>query len=1044
MRILAIRFKNLNSLAGEWAVDFTDPAYTSDGIFAITGPTGAGKTTLLDAICLALYRQTPRLGDITQSSNEIMTRQTGECFAEVLFSTQTGNYRAHWSQHRARKQPNGKLQAAKHEIADADSGKIIDSKFGTVDKRIIDITGMDFARFTQSMLLAQGGFAAFLRASPDERAPILEKITGTAIYSAISISVHERRGMEDQQLNLLLAEQEGMRLLTPEQEEELRTEESAQAEQLRNESGKADTLRQQHQWQQRCHQLTQKHSTLTQELGLWQQQDGAFTGQRERLAAASRALELSASYATLDNMRNDQQEEQQTLAHNKASLPEIIQQSLDQQRQVEQLNKLMTDAEQQLDSARPILKKVHVLDSRSADSQQSIKTRQITLDGMLTSLRKQNAAISTIGQGASEQAEQNYQRAQQATEQAQQQLDAIAQDNKPAHWREQSDDLSERIVRTDSLLQRMAERVQQEQRSEELSAVIRDSEAELGRSTHALTQADNLMSAHRTALNSLQEQSALQQRIINLQAMRSELISGEPCPLCGASEHPFAEHAPDTDINSLAHKIKAQQTKMIASEQARRKAHASQVQLSTTIDNLNVQLKQLQQTLRVLTQTIESLCKQLAVDVSRQAIESHKQLLQQQKNAVSVTLQEIDACEARLKDCHREQHLANLIREAVAVKNDLDMQQEKLDALHAERRALLQDKDPDQEEARLQALVSQAGQARDTARQQLQQSERRHQHLQQQIATHEKSIDVRAKKLRHAELAFATALKQQQFSNEQTFVSALLPESERKVLEANAQALQEHGIALRAALAQTRHELDSERAKALTQDSLDVLQEQWQTQESTVSALREKLGALRQRLKDNDITRNQQQTLAIKIDQQKIEVERWQRLHALIGSSDGKRFRNFAQGLTFELMVQHANVQLQKMTDRYLLVRDHEQPLDLDVIDNYQAGEIRSTKNLSGGESFIVSLALALGLSRMASRNVRVDSLFLDEGFGTLDEDALDTALETLTSLQQEGKLIGVISHVPALKERISTQIKVASVAGGRSAISGPGCRAVA
>jgi len=136
------------------------------------------------------------------------------------------------------------------------------------------------------------------------------------------------------------------------------------------------------------------------------------------------------------------------------------------------------------------------------------------------------------------------------------------------------------------------------------------------------------------------------------------------------------------------------------------------------------------------------------------------------------------------------------------------------------------------------------------------------------------------------------------------------------------------------------------------------------------------------------------------------------------------------------LMVSHANRQLEKMTDRYLLVRDEDQPLELNVVDNYQAGEIRSTKNLSGGESFIVSLSLALGLSKMASRKVRVDSLFLDEGFGSLDEDAL----ETLSGLQQDGKLIGIISHMPALKERISTQITVQAVSGGKSTISGPGC----
>ena len=164
---------------------------------------------------------------------------------------------------------------------------------------------------------------------------------------------------------------------------------------------------------------------------------------------------------------------------------------------------------------------------------------------------------------------------------------------------------------------------------------------------------------------------------------------------------------------------------------------------------------------------------------------------------------------------------------------------------------------------------------------------------------------------------------------------------------------------------------------------------------------------------------------------------------SLIRSADGKKYRNFAQGLTFELMVSHANRQLEKMTDRYLLVRDEDQPLELNVVDNYQAGEIRSTKNLSGGESFIVSLSLALGLSKMASRKVRVDSLFLDEGFGTLDEDALETALETLSGLKQDSKLIGIISHVPALKERISTQITVQPVSGGKSVINGPGCERI-
>ena len=133
---------------------------------------------------------------------------------------------------------------------------------------------------------------------------------------------------------------------------------------------------------------------------------------------------------------------------------------------------------------------------------------------------------------------------------------------------------------------------------------------------------------------------------------------------------------------------------------------------------------------------------------------------------------------------------------------------------------------------------------------------------------------------------------------------------------------------------------------------------------------------------------------------------------------------------------------MSKLTDRYKLCvsDDEKRALEIDVIDLYQFSCHRPTSNLSGGETFLVSLALALGLSKMASQNVQVNSLFLDEGFGTLDDEALESALDTLASLQKEGKLIGVISHVAKLKERIRTQIEVQKLAGGYSTIKGAGC----
>ena len=228
--------------------------------------------------------------------------------------------------------------------------------------------------------------------------------------------------------------------------------------------------------------------------------------------------------------------------------------------------------------------------------------------------------------------------------------------------------------------------------------------------------------------------------------------------------------------------------------------------------------------------------------------------------------------------------------------------------------------------------------------------------------------------------------------------------------------------------------------KKVTGSTLQELEPVGRELEESLKRVRDEMAGLKHQLTGNTRAKEKIREKQTLIDGQKKECSRWEKLHGLIGSADGKKYRNFAQGLTFELMVSHANLQLEKMTDRYLLIRDDDQPLELNVIDNYQAGEIRSTRNLSGGESFIVSLTLALGLSKMASRKVRVDSLFLDEGFGTLDEEALETALETLAGMHQDGKLIGIISHVGALKERITTQIKVQPISGGRSIITGPGC----
>jgi exonuclease SbcC len=179
------------------------------------------------------------------------------------------------------------------------------------------------------------------------------------------------------------------------------------------------------------------------------------------------------------------------------------------------------------------------------------------------------------------------------------------------------------------------------------------------------------------------------------------------------------------------------------------------------------------------------------------------------------------------------------------------------------------------------------------------------------------------------------------------------------------------------------------------------------------------------RLKVDQKNREKQQELQQQQDEFKQVAENWDLLNKLIGQADGSKFRKFAQGVTLDNLIHLANREMAHLDQRYQLQRNAEEELALQVIDCWQANSVRDVKTLSGGESFLVSLGLALALSNLVSHKTQIESLFLDEGFGTLDENTLSMALDALERLNSTGKLIGIISHVDALKERINHQIHV-------------------
>ncbi|MEB8680508.1 SbcC/MukB-like Walker B domain-containing protein, partial [Cronobacter malonaticus] len=282
--------------------------------------------------------------------------------------------------------------------------------------------------------------------------------------------------------------------------------------------------------------------------------------------------------------------------------------------------------------------------------------------------------------------------------------------------------------------------------------------------------------------------------------------------------------------------------------------------------------------------------------------------------------------------------------------------------------------------------------------------------------------------------AFDAALAASPFADKAAFLAALLDDATRSHLEAQKQRLERERETQHTLLAQAQQALErhlSARPEAMD-DTADA-----QQSEAALTAVTEQLrenttrqGELRQQLRQDEESRTQLAALLGQIDEARREADEWGQLNHLVGSQKGDKFRKFAQGLTLDNLVWLANNQLARLHGRYLLKRKLSEDLELEVVDTWQADAVRDTRTLSGGESFLVSLALALALSDLVSHKTRIDSLFLDEGFGTLDAQTLDTALDALDALNASGKTIGVISHVEAMKERIPVQIKVRKING--------------
>ncbi|MBN9382208.1 MAG: AAA family ATPase [Chitinophagaceae bacterium] len=399
MRILAIRVKNLASLEGVTEIDFTKEPLFAAGIYAITGPTGAGKSTILDALCLALYAKTPRyklaesgieVKEILQNDvRGILRDGSAEGFAEVDFvGTDQQHYRANWSVRRARNRADGNLQAYEIILKNISTQNDILGRKSEILQEIERLVGLNFEQFTRSVLLAQGDFSAFLKAGKDEKSSLLEKLTGTQVYSVISMRIFERHKEEQQRLHDLNLQREGIPTLTPEELEQLVIQKGELATTIQKQEHQVNELNIEISWYEKLSSLqaNMEAAARQQELALNEKEEA-----RPRLEQLQKAELVQNIRTPTENQHSTKQQLVEQLEQSQ-NLQEVLDQLLHKQELnnqiLQQAVTALKEKAQEQEAAKSLLDRAKALDVQLSEKQRQMQQADEDLKGAQAEQKK--------------------------------------------------------------------------------------------------------------------------------------------------------------------------------------------------------------------------------------------------------------------------------------------------------------------------------------------------------------------------------------------------------------------------------------------------------------------------------------------------------------------------------------------------------------------------------------------------------------------------------------------------------------------------------
>lgn len=1008
MKILQIKFKNINSLKGEHFIDFEAEPLKSNALFAITGPTGSGKSTLLDVICLALFNKVPRMGKVSKSeiakTGSVITRHQKQAFAQVTYQCKSGKFLSHWDIQYNR---NNNLNDYEMQLKNLITNEEFDLKKSEVPSKNEDLIGLNYEQFIKSILLAQGEFSKFLKASDNDRKQILEQITGTEIYRKIGMLAYEKSKQVKSAIDLDLQRISDLqeKLLEEERTEKLQTELAAAKLQKNKESDKLSKFKTQIELAERRKKLVLKLENYQKERAKLLEQQVDF---KEKHSVKLQNHQKTQAFAEDLQVRKDQKKQFKKLEKDKQSilllLDNLTKQEVQHLEEVNNLIKQPVQADLMVERLEDFRKKVVSIDLELKDVRKTFSIQQKALGeklqqlGVQSNLNKINETVNRLTEY-----QQKWQRDFQNTSEFINQHDSITK-----NLQDVTSALNQKIEFSLEAKQLEQRKVQLNKKKSELGIQLKELEKKISTHQQELSLAEKALVNAKTKLENLQLKWNNQRLIQHFEDHRKKLQPGEECPLCGSLEHPFIEDAVSFE-SDLEVKISDSKKGLQQLEKQLKKLQNLVVAQAKEKENNEQQIKDLETELT-------SIKLQWKADFNQ---------LQQEKNHHSweefvVVLKKI---QQGFKEKDELEQKLSLISPLFSALDELQRLIEQGQSLKHKLASVYSGDDVDIEVSTLKSSWDKNQQQQLTKKEDLKK-------LQTQLSNLATDFKQREAKLQDLieQVGFLTIEESQAARMKEDVFQDLLNQenefsSQLKIINQS--------------LENTQEQLD-EMGKDFEANNLLELENKKKETEITIQNLDKEILNLTNQLLNQDNLVKEIKIIRSRVEEERKRSKKWLLLNELIGDARGAKFNNFAQDLTLMHLLAMANHRLTKLNDRYQMDRPkNAEGEDLVVIDLHMGSERRSVKTLSGGETFMLSLALALALSDLASQNVKIDSLFIDEGFGTLDPETLDQTLDTLERLQAESnKIIGIISHVEALKERIQTQIQLTKNGQGYSSLT--------